>query len=224
MIENLDELESLGIRLPEILLPAKGVDLEKWPVVACDQFTSEPEYWADVSETVGEDPSTLNMILPEAYLEDGSAEQRISRIHETMGKYLDSGILVKAAEGAYIIIRQIPGKPARTGLMLTIDLESYDYTAQSTSPLLTARHASTMAAPAWPSQGLKIMFGPPMRSIMDTIQAGMLAKILKERRGFVWARPRSPRSRHENVPFASTEPRIRGAMSSVCAAAKPIAE
>lgn len=135
MIDTIKELADLGIGLPEILLPGECVDLEKWPVVACDQFTSEPEYWEEVSNIVGDSPSTLKMIFPEAYLEEGSAETRISAIHKCMKEYLDSGVFVNAQEGAYVIIRQLPGKPARTGLMLNIDLESYDYTAQSTSPI-----------------------------------------------------------------------------------------
>jgi len=135
MIKYTNELKKLGIGLPEILLPRKGVDLEKWPVVACDQFTSEPEYWEDVSKIVGDNPSTLNLIFPEAYLEDGADEERISLIHKTMDGYLDSGVFEKAQEGAYVVVRHLPGKPSRTGLMINIDLESYDYTPRSTSPI-----------------------------------------------------------------------------------------
>ncbi len=135
MSNYLDELKDLGIGLPEILLPAERVDLHKWPVVACDQFTSEPEYWREVSDTVGDSPSTLHLILPEAYLGDDSTAGRISQIHETMDNYLQSGVLTPAPEGAYIIVRHLPDKPTRTGLMIKIDLDSYDYTAHSISPI-----------------------------------------------------------------------------------------
>ena len=135
MIDFLSDLKKLGITLPEILLPSEDVDLSKWPVVACDQFTSEPEYWDDVSNIVGSNPSTLNLILPECYLEEKSVNERISGIHKTMGKYLDTGVFVKAPFGAQIVVRRPPGKPHRTGLMMNIDLEFYDYSLQSTTPI-----------------------------------------------------------------------------------------
>ena len=59
-----------------ILLP-KNTDMTKWSVVACDQYTSEPEYWKEVESVVGSSPSTLNLILPELYLEEENVEERI---------------------------------------------------------------------------------------------------------------------------------------------------
>ncbi len=135
MSEYSDSLASLGIRLPEILLPARDVDLKTWPVVACDQFTSEREYWDDVERIVGERPSTLHLILPECYLNDDFVDDRISRIYNTMERYLETGVFEKAPDGAQIVVRKLPGKPARTGLMLALDLERYDYSRQSTSPI-----------------------------------------------------------------------------------------
>jgi hypothetical protein len=61
-----------ALRPGGILLP-QGVDYRKWAVIACDQFTSQPEYWADVEKLVGSAPSTLNMIYPEAWLHQGDA-------------------------------------------------------------------------------------------------------------------------------------------------------
>ena len=66
--------DDLGILVPEVLLPKAGVDPRKWAVIAVDQFTSEPEYWDQVEDTVGDDPSTLRITLPEIYL--GSPEKR----------------------------------------------------------------------------------------------------------------------------------------------------
>ncbi len=134
MIDNTEALAKLGIGLPEILLP-KTADLQKWPVVACDQFTSEPEYWNEVGEIVGEAPSTLKLIFPECYIGDGTDEERIARIHRTMEEYLSSGIFEKAPKAAHIVVRRLPDKPSRTGLMLNIDLESYDYSRDSTTPI-----------------------------------------------------------------------------------------
>ncbi len=135
MIDYVETLKNLGIELPEILLPAADIDLKNWPVVACDQFTTEPEYWEDVERIIKESPSTLNLILPECYLEEEHVDDRISRIHKTMQAYIDTGVFCKAPGGAQIVIRRLPGKASRTGLMLALDLERYDYGRQSTSAI-----------------------------------------------------------------------------------------
>src|SRR5882672_9741640 len=70
-------LSSVGLAVPEILLPAKGVDLARWAVVACDQYTSEPEYWKAAAERVGAAPSALRLVLPEVWLGAGD-EARIA--------------------------------------------------------------------------------------------------------------------------------------------------
>jgi hypothetical protein len=67
----------IGVQIPQILLPKAGIDLHRWAVIACDQFTSQPEYWHQVEEIVGDAPSTLDLVLPELYLETPAEEQRI---------------------------------------------------------------------------------------------------------------------------------------------------
>ena len=81
----------LPFKRANILLP-KDVDMTKWSVVACDQYTSEPEYWKEVEEIVDSSPSTLNLILPELYLEEENVEERIKKINLTMEDYLKEGI------------------------------------------------------------------------------------------------------------------------------------
>ena len=71
-----------------ILIP-KNADMYKWCVVACDQYTSEPDYWNEVKNIVGDEPSTLNLTLPEIYLEESDVEDRIQKINENMKDYLD---------------------------------------------------------------------------------------------------------------------------------------
>lgn len=118
----------------DILLPKiNSQEMTKWSVVACDQYTSEPEYWGKTAEIAGNSPSTLNLILPEVYLEDGSAEQRIAEINRTMQEYLDKG-LFEEYKSALILTRrtQADGK-VRTGLVGAIDLEQYDYNKGSKS-------------------------------------------------------------------------------------------
>jgi len=123
--------ESLGLGIPEILLPKKGTDLTKWAVIACDQFTSEPVYWKKVSTLVGQAPSTLNLIFPEVYLNEKNPEVRIARIREHMKRYMDQG-LFEETEGFIYVERKV-GDRTRKGLMVCLDLEHYDFRAGSTS-------------------------------------------------------------------------------------------
>lgn len=119
--------EKLGITVPEIMLPCKGTDLAKWAVIACDQYTSQPEYWEKVRREVGGSPSTLNMIFPEVYLRDGGSEARINRINETMEHYMDNGVLKPLGPGFILVERNTPLASSRKGLILAVDLERYDY-------------------------------------------------------------------------------------------------
>jgi hypothetical protein len=129
-----DRLAALGVALPEILLPAKGIDRSKWAVVACDQYSSERGYWERVDAAVGGEPSTLGLIFPEAYLEDSDAEARIGRIQERMRDYLRGGVVASAGACFVLVERFTPGsaKP-RVGLVLAVDLEAYRYGADSKS-------------------------------------------------------------------------------------------
>jgi hypothetical protein len=88
----MNQFEHLGIKVPNILLPKDNIDYQKWAVIACDQFTSQPEYWSDVENFVGDEPSTLNMILPEVYLESDDEEIRIEKTKSAMAEYRNEGI------------------------------------------------------------------------------------------------------------------------------------
>ena len=83
----------IGIQIPQLYLPKPGTDLTKWAVIACDQFTSQPEYWQKVEELVGGAPSTLNLILPEVFLEKPGEAERIQQIQSNMQAYLEKGML-----------------------------------------------------------------------------------------------------------------------------------
>ncbi|MDY0074471.1 MAG: DUF1015 domain-containing protein [Acholeplasmataceae bacterium] len=121
---------------PDFLLPHKGIDYSKWAVVACDQFTSSLEYWNELSEYVGEEPSTYNMILPEAYLET-TKEQNIQTIHQQMKEYLKDGTLQSIGTSFMLIERITNLNVRRFGLMVAIDLEAYDY-QEGSRPLIRA--------------------------------------------------------------------------------------
>jgi hypothetical protein len=114
------------------MLPKEGTDYYKWAVVACDQFTSEPEYWDKVEEIVGDAPSTLRLMLPELYLDGPDEAERIKNVRATMDKYLADGTLRKMEPGCMLIKRTAEGR-TRLGLVIATDLEAYDFSKGSTS-------------------------------------------------------------------------------------------
>lgn len=119
----------IGVEIPEILLPNKSVDLQKWAVIACDQFTSEPEYWERVGNFIGDAPSTLRMILPEVWLNAPNVDELIQNSQKNMQAYLDAGLL-EPHRGLVLVERSIKDK-VQTGLVIALDLEDYDYTKGS---------------------------------------------------------------------------------------------
>ena len=123
--------DDIGIQIPQIYLPRKGINLTKWAVIACDQFTSEPDYWQKVETLVGDKPSTYNLILPEVFLEKPGEEARIKVIQDKMRSYLQDKYL-EPHEGLIYVERTAFGK-TRRGLMVCLDLERYDFTKGSTS-------------------------------------------------------------------------------------------
>ena len=123
--------DDIGIQIPQFYLPKKGLDLTKWAVIACDQFTSQPDYWQRVEQTVGDSPSTLKLIFPEVFLEKSGEAERIQSIQATMRAYLDKGIL-QPREGLIYVERRVGGK-TRKGILLCLDLERYDYTKGAAS-------------------------------------------------------------------------------------------
>jgi len=122
---------SVGVQIADILLPKKGIDLHLWATIACDQFTSQPEYWKQVAEIVGDAPSTFNLILPEVYLATSEETRRIKTTRQTMQAYLEQNIL-ESHTGMIYVERTSSGK-IRHGLLLALDLENYDYDRSSQS-------------------------------------------------------------------------------------------
>ena len=120
-------ISDLGFAVPDILLPQQGTDLKKWAVIACDQYTSEPEYWENVSKEAGDAPSTLNLVLPEVYLGTGKETEKLGSIADTAKRYLDEGILKSLGTGFILTDRATELHPSRKGLMAAIDLECYSF-------------------------------------------------------------------------------------------------
>ncbi len=115
------------IKAPHILLPKKGINMTAWAVIACDQFTSQLDYWKRVEKLVGEQPSTLRMMFPEAYLGKVDEKAYIDKINETIQEYLDNNILVDQGECFILVNRKTNVVDHRLGLMIAIDLEDYTY-------------------------------------------------------------------------------------------------
>lgn len=122
---------SNAFKAADILIPS-NVEMEKWSVVACDQYTSEPEYWQETERTVGDAPSALRLILPEVYLENSDVDERINEIHRSMEKYLSDGIF-KEYKNAMIYVERTTSDGVRAGVVGAIDLEEYDYRKGSKS-------------------------------------------------------------------------------------------
>ena len=109
-----------------ILLP-KDTDMTKWSVIACDQYTSEPEYWADVEKIVGNNPSTLNLTLPEIYLEENDVEERIKKINSNMEELVNSDFFNEYKDSMIYLERTGADGKIREGLIGIVDLEDYSY-------------------------------------------------------------------------------------------------
>lgn len=118
----------------DILLP-KNADMQLWSVIACDQYTSDPEYWDGVSDRVGNAPSTLRLMLPEAYLETRDAPVERDRINDTMDRYLADGVFYTVTDSFIYVERDLTVGCKRRGLVGLVDLEAYDYRADSVSPV-----------------------------------------------------------------------------------------
>lgn len=124
------KFEKLGFYPADILLP-KEADMSKWAVVACDQFTSQPEYWQAVENYVGESPSALRLILPEAKLSLPDVEEEIIRINTSMEQYLRENIFQSFEQSMIYMERTQSDGKVRHGLIGMVDLEQYDFTPGS---------------------------------------------------------------------------------------------
>ncbi len=176
----------IGVQVPDVLLPKEGTNLSRWAVIACDQFTSEPEYWQQVEDLVGSSPSTYNLILPEVFL---GKEQEATRLHSTqqaMQEYIRQGLLVEQ-EGMIYVERTTDGK-TRRGLVLALDLEQYDYNKGSQSlirategtildrlpPRMRIREGATLELPH-----ILVLIDDPQRTVIEAVaqKAALLPKV-----------------------------------------------
>lgn len=134
------------VRLPQLLLPAPSVDYRRFAVIACDQFTAEPAYWAQTARITGDAPSALHLILPEVHLDDSAV--RIPAIHRTMRQYLQDGTLLPLPDGLMLIERHTGRGSPRRGILLAFDLDAYDETPGACTPIRPTEATVTERVPA----------------------------------------------------------------------------
>ncbi len=118
----------------DILLPKTG-DMEKWAVIACDQFTSDKDYWDRVRKNAGDAPSTINLILPEAELGTEKEAEHTAVINETMASYIKNDIFTTYPNSLVYVERTLENGSIRKGLVGMVDLDAYDYSTGSTSAI-----------------------------------------------------------------------------------------
>lgn len=121
-------------RPAEMLLP-KNQDMYKWSVVACDQFSSQPDYWDGLEKLTEGIPSTLHLMLPEAYLGARDQYAEAEKINAEMAKYLDGDVFETLPQCYIYVERTLAHGAVRRGLMGLLDLDAYDYSKTSTSPI-----------------------------------------------------------------------------------------
>ena len=170
----------LPFRPADILLP-ENADLNKWSVVACDQYTSQPEYWARVAQYVGQEPSALHLILPESCLDGPDVEQDIAEINLTMARYLKNGCFAEYPNSIFYVERKLDCGRIRRGLIGMVDLEQYDYEPGSPAPIrategtvlsrIPPRVAVRKNAPV-ELPHIMLLADDPQRTVIEPLAAG----------------------------------------------------
>ncbi|MCL1927988.1 MAG: DUF1015 domain-containing protein [Treponema sp.] len=177
MNNNISErLAALGITVPELLLPRQGIDLTKWAVIACDQHTQDHSYWEQASAIAEGSPSALNLIFPEIFLEKPvysagrtnagedsplDKEERITAIHRSMKKYLETEVFAPPQKTLVYIERDTPINQLRRGLLVALDLEAYNWETKSNPGLI--RPTEGTVAKRLPSR-MDIRRGAPLET------------------------------------------------------------
>lgn len=170
--------ERIGIRPAQILLPAPGVKPETWACIACDQYTSEPEYWQKAFAAAGDAPSAIRLILPEYDLKN--SETLIPKIHQAMADYLAKGLLAPAVNPGFILCERTIASGTRLGLVCAVDLEEYSFekgslplirpTEQTITDRLPPRLKIRRGAPVELTH-IMILIDDPDRTVLEPLQA-----------------------------------------------------
>lgn len=167
----------LGIQPCNLLLPAEQVNPTTWACVACDQYTSQPEYWQEAAMQVGGNPSCLKLVLPECYLPETA--RRVPLIHEEMARCLRDGTLAQRVTDGFVLVERSTQSGQRLGLVCVSDLEAYDFTGEKTlirpteqtiTARLPARLAIRREAPLELSH-IMLLMDDPLHSVIEPLYA-----------------------------------------------------
>lgn len=179
-MKEIERLKALGIAPADILLPNEGIELKRWATIACDQFTSEPEYWEEVSKYVAEAPSALRLIIPEAWLETPRGEALQTGVVDAMQSYLGGGVFRTVPQSFVYVERGTPYASLRRGLVAAFDLEKYDFEPGNQMPIrategtilkrLPPRVAIRRRAPL-ECPHIMILLDDPERTVIEPLQA-----------------------------------------------------
>lgn len=205
----------------DILIPNESIDMSKWAVIACDQYTSEPEYWETTENTVAENPSALNLILPEIYLENDNVTEKIENIHSVMNKYIADGIFTEYKNAMIYVERIQSNGIVRKGLIGAIDLEEYDFSKGSTSqvrateatvieripPRIKVRQGASLELPH-----IMILIDDPDNTVIESVDKSAMTKLydteLMQNGGSItgYLVPEQEQERIDNALSALAEP------------------
>ncbi len=131
----------------DILIP-KAADMTKWSCIACDQFTSEPEYWADADRIVADSPGALRLVLPEAYLSVRDNQTEMVNIYKNMNNYVNQGLFEELKDSYVYVERRLPSGALRRGLVGKLDLECYDWAEGTKTPVRSTEFTVASRLPA----------------------------------------------------------------------------
>ena len=177
----------IPVRTPDLLLPKDGTDMQAWATVACDQYTSQPDYWNRVEAQAEGKPSTYHLMLPELYLEEADVDERIAVINRTMESYLENGAFKVLPETMMLVRRKTKYAPLRTGLVMAFDLEAYDFRKGSGSLIRATEGTVTERIPprmkirkdaAIEMPHIMILIDDPSCTVIENLSAAI------EKRGF----------------------------------------
>ena len=170
--------ERIGIRPAQILLPSPGIRAETWACIACDQYTSEPEYWKKAFAAAGSAPSAIRLILPEYDLKN--SDTLIPRIHHAMADYLAQGLLRPAVDPGFILCERTIASGSRLGLVCAVDLEQYSFergslplirpTEQTITDRLPPRLRIRRGAPVELTH-IMVLIDDPEHTVLEPLQA-----------------------------------------------------
>ena len=170
----------IGLSAPRVLLPRPEVSLREWAVIACDQHTSNPEYWEEADRLVEDRPSTLRLVFPEAFLEAPGRAGRIRAIHERMESYLREGVLRPLEPGFVLVDRSTPHAASRKGLVAALDLEQYSFAPDASTLIRTTEGTDPgRLPPRVEVRGGAVLEVPHILVLIDDPEAGVIEPLFE---------------------------------------------